>query len=343
MSTATAMTTTTTTTSTALPSMLPTGWFQVAWSADLAVGDVQPMHYFGRDLVLFRELNGRPRVLNSHCQHLGASLAHGGCVVEDGIQCPFHGWVWNGDGRNVRIPYEDRPNRGRRVGAYSVAELNDSIYLWHDAAGRDPSWEAPNAFEVLGPHVAERDFHPFDDACRTRFAKVKVHPQVIAENAVDPHHFRFVHDTPISPVVLREHTDDSTWASKVGFGKRWVDGEDRADDTMNTIEIYWSGIGIAFNGEHLRDGIRVISICATPVDDTRSDIFAGYWISAEQSAAPGDFETRLASAKLALPDDIGIWEHQEYLDRPGLAGSEAAGFRALRKWAGGFYPEPRGD
>src|SRR5258707_8656530 len=35
------------------PSMLPTGWFQVAWSADIAVGATVPLHYFGRDLVAF--------------------------------------------------------------------------------------------------------------------------------------------------------------------------------------------------------------------------------------------------------------------------------------------------
>jgi phenylpropionate dioxygenase-like ring-hydroxylating dioxygenase large terminal subunit len=324
---------------TALPSMLPTGWFQVAWSADVVVGAVQPLHYFGRDLVVFRELDGRARVLDAHCQHLGASLAHGGCVVEDGIQCPFHGWVWNGEGRNVRIPYQDRPNRGRRVRSYPVTELNDSIYVWHDVDERAPLWEVPTAIDVLGPHVRERTFHPFTEGCRTRFENVKVHPQVIAENAVDPHHFRFVHRTPVSPVVLREHTDESTWAAKVGFGKRWAEGVDRPGDTMNTIEIHWSGIGTSFNGEHMRDGIRIVSICSTPVDDARSDIYAGYWISAEESGEPDDFETRLASAKLALPDDIRIWEHQLYLEPPALATSEAAGFRALRRWAGTFYPD----
>jgi 3-ketosteroid 9alpha-monooxygenase subunit A len=203
---------------------------------------------------------------------------------------------------------------------------------------RAPLWDAPTAFEVLGPHVQQRNFHPFSEGCRTRFERIKVHPQVIAENAVDPHHFRFVHRTPISPVVLRENTDDSTWVAKVGFGKRWADAVDRPGDTMNTIEIYWSGIGMSFNGEHMRDGIRVISICSTPVDDTRSDIFAGYWISVEPSAESDDFDTRLASAKLALPDDIRIWEHQLYLEPPALATSEAAGFRALRRWASSFYP-----
>jgi 3-ketosteroid 9alpha-monooxygenase subunit A len=317
------------------PSMLPTGWFQVGWSADIAVGDVVPLHYFGRDLVAFRNLDGQASVLDAHCQHLGANLGHGGCVVEGGIQCPFHGWVWNGNGRNVDIPYEKRPNKGRRVRSYPVAELNDSIYLWHDAAGRGPGWQPPNAFEVLCHHVQSRSYHPFDRECRSRFEKIRVHPQVIAENAVDPHHFRFVHRTPISPTVLRENTDDATWSAKVGFGRRWSEGINRPEETLNTIEIHWSGIGISFNGEHTRDGVRVVSVCPTPVDDNTSDIFAGYWISDDGD----EFAERLAGAKLALPDDIRIWDHQQYLDAPGLAPSEAAGFRALRSWASSFYPE----
>jgi 3-ketosteroid 9alpha-monooxygenase subunit A len=320
---------------TELPSMLPTGWFQVAWSADIAAGATVPLHYFGRDLVAFRQSDGRVSVLDAHCQHLGASLAHGGCVVDDGIQCPFHGWVWDGDGRNVRIPYEKRPNRGRRIRSFPVAEVNSSIYVWHDVAGAEPGWAAPDAFKILGPHIESRNYHPFGAECRTRFENVRVHPQVIAENAVDPHHFRFVHGTPISPCVLRESRDESTWSAKVGFGRRWTEGDDREGETLNTIEIYWSGIGVSFNGEHTRDGVRVISVCPTPVDETRSDIFAGYWISEDCT----DFTEQLSVAKRALPDDIRIWEHQRYLDSPALASSEAAGFKALRSWAAGFYPE----
>ncbi|MEZ0351953.1 Rieske 2Fe-2S domain-containing protein [Mycobacterium sp. pR1184] len=317
------------------PTMQPTGWFQMAWSADLKIGEVKALHYFGRDLVAFRGYDGQVCVMDAHCRHLGANLAFGGCVVEDGIQCPFHGWVWNGQGRNVSIPYQDRPNRGRRIRSYPVAEVNESIFVWHDAAGREPLWRLPTGFEMLGDHVASRSYHPFSADCRTRFANIHVHPQVIAENAVDPHHFRFVHRTPISPTVLREHTDSSTWSAKVGFGRRWADGEDRLDDTLNTIEIYWSGIGVSFNGEHTREGIRVISICTTPVDDETSDIFAGYWIDDECD----DFAERLAAAKRALPQDIQIWDHQQYMDPPALATSEAAGFKKLRAWCSNFYPE----
>ena len=41
----------------------PKGWFTVAWSSELAAGDVRPLRYFGKDLVLFRTESGEARVL----------------------------------------------------------------------------------------------------------------------------------------------------------------------------------------------------------------------------------------------------------------------------------------
>jgi len=35
-------------------SMKPTGWFQVAWSDEINVGDVHKMHYFGQEMVAWR-------------------------------------------------------------------------------------------------------------------------------------------------------------------------------------------------------------------------------------------------------------------------------------------------
>jgi 3-ketosteroid 9alpha-monooxygenase subunit A len=320
-------------------SMKPTGWFQVGWSADIPVGGVAPLRYFGHDLVAFRGRDGVLHILDAYCQHLGANLAQGGCVVDEGIRCPFHGWAWNGEGRNVHIPYQDRVNKARRVRAWPVVERNESIYLWHDVNGGAPRWEIPDALRDMGEYVSAREFHPAYPHGRSHFTDLQVHPQVVAENAVDPHHFRFVHKTPMSPVVISEKADESTWWARVGFGRRWADGVDRPD-TLNTIVILFSGIGVSFNVEHTRDGIRVISVCTTPVDDDRTEIFATYWIDEpEEGADPENYERRLEQAKAALPDDINIWNHQKYLDPPGLATSEAAGFSKLRRWVRRFYPD----
>jgi 3-ketosteroid 9alpha-monooxygenase subunit A len=90
---------------------------------------------------------------------------------------------------------------------------------------------------------------------------VRVHPQMVAENAVDPHHFRFVHGTPISPVVLEENVDGPIWRARVGFGKGWANHPRDADgnlrtDSLNTLEIIWGGIGVSANLEHTADGMR---------------------------------------------------------------------------------------
>jgi phenylpropionate dioxygenase-like ring-hydroxylating dioxygenase large terminal subunit len=326
-------------------SLKPTGWFQVAWSGDIGAEQVVGLHYFGRDLVAYRGRDGVVRVHDRHCRHLGASLAHGGCVTDDGIQCPFHGWVWGPDGHNVSIPYQDRPNQARKLGTLPVAELNESIYIWHDHAGRDPMWPVPDALGGTH-HAREREFHPaWPEGC-SRHADLAVHPQMVAENAVDPQHFRFVHGTPISPTTLEQRVDGPQWWSRVGFGKGWAEHPRDADDalrtdTMNTLEILWSGLGVSVNVEHTGDGVRVITINVTPVDDGCTEIFATYWIDRiEGDVEDGRYQGRLDEAKRALPDDINIWNHQIYLDPPALATEEAQGFRAIRRWSTQFYPEP---
>ena len=84
---------------------IPNGWFAVAWSKDLAVGEVQRIRYFDNEMVLFRTRSGQVRVLDAYCAHLGAHLAEGGKVVGETVKCPFHAWQYDGNGQCVVIPY----------------------------------------------------------------------------------------------------------------------------------------------------------------------------------------------------------------------------------------------
>ena len=100
----------------------PNGWFRAAYSHELAVGDVRPLHFFGRDLVLFRDAEGVPAVLDAHCRHLGAHLGYGGKVEGRGIRCPFHAWLWDREGSCREIPYTKRIPVGAQMRELRVFE-----------------------------------------------------------------------------------------------------------------------------------------------------------------------------------------------------------------------------
>jgi phenylpropionate dioxygenase-like ring-hydroxylating dioxygenase large terminal subunit len=85
----------------------------VGWSPEFPIGQTRPLNYFGEELMAYRDDSGDLHVMEAHCKHLGAHLGHGGTVVGDCVECPFHGWRWGPDGTNRLIPYQpDRPNRG---------------------------------------------------------------------------------------------------------------------------------------------------------------------------------------------------------------------------------------
>ena len=121
----------------------PTGWFQVVWSAEVAAGDVRPLHYFGEDLVAYRTESGAAQVLDAHCPHMGAHLGYGGCVQGEDIVCPFHGWSWDRAGANTMVPSEGKPTGRRTIRRWPTHESNGIVLVWHDRAGREPLWPGP--------------------------------------------------------------------------------------------------------------------------------------------------------------------------------------------------------
>src|SRR5260370_39165213 len=70
-------------------SMRPTGWFQVGWSSTIPPVGALPLHYFGQDLVAWRDRGRVPHVLEAYFQHLGANPGYGGCVTGQRAPVPL--------------------------------------------------------------------------------------------------------------------------------------------------------------------------------------------------------------------------------------------------------------
>ncbi|MGH3678059.1 MAG: Rieske 2Fe-2S domain-containing protein [Mycobacterium sp.] len=326
-------------------SMKPTGWFQVAWSGEIGVGDVHKMKYFDQDMVAWRAESGQLTVMNAYCEHLGAHLGYGGTVVGEVLQCPFHGWQWSQEGRNVCIPYQDRPNRGRRIRTYPVVERNDSVYIWHDIEGREPFFEAPDIFASFEDGSSAADYYP-----QQRFFQqgLELHPQYVLENGVDFAHFKYVHNTPIVPVFTRHDFDDPVSFVDFTITFEGDDGQS-IDDVDSGVEAINGGLGVAVTKSWGMVDNRTIS-AVTPVDDCTSDVRFMVYIGRRSGRAAGKNPERAETKAREFGDevirqfkqDVHIWAHQRYSDPPALATAEHEGFTAIRKWATKFYPDGKG-
>ncbi|WP_067895668.1 Rieske 2Fe-2S domain-containing protein [Nocardia vaccinii] len=322
-------------------SMKPTGWFQVAWSAEVGVGDVHRMKYFDTEMISWRSTDGRVAVMDAYCEHLGAHLGFGGHVEGDRIVCPFHGWEWNHEGRNVCVPYENHPNKGRRIRSYPVVERNESIWIWHDIHGRAPHFEVPDVFTGFDDGSGAADYYPAYPQSTLFRQSLELHPQYIMENGVDFAHFKYVHKVPITPTFTRQDFDLPV--SYVDFTIAFDDTA--AADIRSGVQAINAGLGAAVTKSWGMIDNRTLS-AVTPVDENTCDVRFSVWIGrpeGQEHPKAAERAQRLAQGVIdQFEADIHIWSHQRYSDPPALSQKEFDGFRALRQWAEQFYPTTEG-
>lgn len=321
-------------------SMKPTGWFQVAWTAEVAVGQVHRVNAFGEELIVWRGHSGEVTVMDSYCQHLGANLGFGGTVIDDTIQCPFHGWQWNLAGKNVCIPYEDRPNIGKKIRTYPTVELNEAIYIWHDVDKRAPFFEVPDIFDSWPDGRTAADYHqPYPESILFN-ERLSLHPQYVIENGVDFAHFKYVHKVPLIPQFTRQEFEDPI--SYVDFTVAFEGEPGTIEEVDSGVEAINCGLGLAITRSHGMIDNRTAT-AVTPVDDETCDVRFSVWIGREPGLSEDESHARAIKYARGVIEqfeaDIYIWSHQKYADPAALARGEYAGFTALRNWAQQFYPE----
>ncbi len=327
--------------------MNPTGWFQVAWSDEVRVGQVHRMRYFGRDLVAWRGHSGRVTVMDAYCEHLGAHLGYGGTVVEDRIRCPFHGWEWTEQGRNHCIPYEDRPNLGKRINTMPVVERNESIYVWHDVDRRPPHFDVPDVFTGFasdgasdGASAGAGAYYPLCEHARLLDTGLELHPQYVLENGVDFAHFKYVHQVPIVPKFTRQEFEDpiAFVDFTITFDERDAGGS--IEDIDSGVEALNCGVGLAVTKSWGMIDNRTV-LATTPVDDSTCDVRFSVWIGRREGDDRDHSESADKHARGVIEQveaDLVIWSHQKYASPAALSRGEYPGFTALRTWAQQFYP-----
>jgi 3-ketosteroid 9alpha-monooxygenase subunit A len=293
------------------------GWFRVAYSDELAAGDVKPLHLLGRDLVLFRDAEGEAHLLDAHCAHLGAHLGQGGRVEGKGIRCPFHAWLWDGEGRCLEIPYAKKIPAKARMRAWHLSERNGLLLVWHHARGEAPGWEVP----VL-PEVGSPEWTPYE----VRRWTVRSRWLDMNENAVDQIHFRYVHGTRTSPqtdVSADGHVLRCRSRMRLGTPQGEITGGIDTDD-----------YGPAFQTVRLSGIIDTLMVnTATPIDAETTDVSFAYSVRRRDGADAhhGAGAAIIRDLEKQMEQDIVIWEHKRYWERPVLCDGDGP-IGTYRRW-----------
>ena len=208
-------------------SMKPTGWFQVAWSDEIGVGDVHRMKYFDREMVAWRAQSGQLTVMDAYCEHLGAHLGLRRPCRRRGHPVPLPRLAVESRGpQRLHSRMRPRPNRGRRMRTYPGRRAQ-RVGL-HLARRRGPRsvFDAPDVFASFGDGSSADDYYPQQRLFRQG---LELHPQYVLENGVDFAHFKYVHNTPIVPVFTRHDFDEAI--SYVDFTITFEGDENRRSTT----------------------------------------------------------------------------------------------------------------
>ena len=116
-------------------------WHPIAASGELT--EERPkkrLRILGEDLVLFRTPEGSFGLVAEQCSHRGASLYYG--FLEDGcIRCPYHGWLYDLQGKCVEQPFEPQQSMLKhtiRHPAYPVQKLGGLLWTYMGPPEKQP-------------------------------------------------------------------------------------------------------------------------------------------------------------------------------------------------------------
>lgn len=337
------------------PNTFARGWHIVMFSAELKVGEIKPIKYFNREMVIYRGESGKAAILDAYCPHLGAHLAsNGGRLKGDCIACPFHGWTYDSEGTCVDIPYANSipPKAVNALKAYPILEKNGFIAIWNDPENGEPDNYLPD-IPVFGKGSngekgwGDWQFHR---------SRVRAKGCDVIENIVDVGHFGYVHGgkvrefenkfteftvTQISKVD-RDPNADMIIPTGLSFDLSAVAAESLAAEADAWGDATYHGPAIMYYYTESRS--EAFSYQSwwvnyhTPINDEEVDLCSAVIVnSLTDEPLPQDFiEQYPLTAHAAFWQDVEIWQDKMYQPEPILCDGDGP-VNKLRRWYENFY------
>lgn len=248
-------------------------WYVVLDSKQLKKNKLIGVTRLSDKLVFWRDESNDVHCIFDKCCHRGASLS-AGKLLDNHVQCPFHGFQYDSSGKVTCIPANGRDASvpdNYKVNAYLVKEAYGFIWLWYSDERKDIP-EIP-FFEELKEGFSYGEFSE----------TWAVHYSRAIENQLDVVHLPFVHKTTIG-------RGDKTLVN--GPVVKWKDNlmtfyvknqkdHGQKPEKPNEIEDYEKLFHLQFQMPNtwqniISDKVRIVA-AFVPIDEEHTHIYLRYY------------------------------------------------------------------
>ena len=161
-------------------------WYIGAWAEEIDNG-LLARTIMDEPVVIYRDAKGKVGALEDRCCHRGAPLTHGH-VIQEGLQCGYHGLTFDTTGNCVMIPGQKNIPAKARVKHYPVVERDEILWIWMG----EPSLADENLI-VQYPFHNDRKKWPH----RKAMFQIKSNYMLMIDNLMDLTHLGYVHNKTI--------------------------------------------------------------------------------------------------------------------------------------------------
>lgn len=200
-------------------------WYVIANAAEVRTGRPLSIRRFGEEMVLWRDAEGRVVGLPDRCPHRGVPL-HNGKVQGGDIECPFHGFRFDGRGQCTRMPCEgDEPGLVSRYRTRSFVLREAHGWIWQWRGQPRAQYPEIDYFDEVRPTDAQ---HTTSVVWNTNYIRC-------IENQLDFTHLPFVHANTIAKGMAKGRMTVNT-AVRGDRIRAWTDAAPMADGRPITPE-----------------------------------------------------------------------------------------------------------
>lgn len=252
-------------------------WYPVAYLRDLDPDRPTSFTLLGEDLVLWFDRQGqRWRAFADVCPHRLVPLSDGRLNERGELECPYHGWSFDGDGQCTAIPQAregQSPGARSRCRGYATATAQGLLFVFSG----DP--EVAEAVPLpLVPCLQQDDKGGWADGwlVQDTFRDLPMDALTLLENVLDVSHVPFTHHATVGrrenagPVEL-----ELTGFGPEGFTGLWAEGPRQGK--LGSQHTTYAAPGLMWHDLTAPAFARILTVVyATPIRRGECRLFARF-------------------------------------------------------------------